>query len=408
MGVGRGVWKTLDGGLTWQHLGLERTERIERIVLHPSDPDVAWVSALGPAWSDGEERGVFKTEDGGRTWRKVLYVDERTGAFDLVADPSNPNHLLASTWEYRRWPWFFRSGGGGSGLWKSWDGGETWRRLSAADGLPEGEPGRIGLAFAENDPRVVYALVEAKRSALLRSDDGGESWRSVNTEVNVTDRPFYYNRIAVDPTNENRVYRISSYLSMSEDGGRTFRIIAPWSSVHVDHHALWTHPDGRTLITGNDGGVDFSHNRGGSWRFVEDLVLAQFYHLAVDDAVPFNVYGGLQDNGSWMGPSQVWETPSFKGSFVVAHHWHEIGFGDGFGALPDPTEPGTGYSMSQGGNLRRFDVRTKEERPIRPPPDSATAEPHGRGAGPARARAAAPGRRRLRPRAPRSPSARSA
>jgi hypothetical protein len=152
MGVGRGLWKSMDGGLTWQHLGLERTERIEEIVLHPVDPDVAWVSALGPAWSDGDERGVFKTTDGGRSWRKVLYVNERTGAFGLVADPSNPNHLLASTWEYRRWPWFFRSGGGGSGLWKSWDGGETWRRITHADGLPEGELGRIGLAFAENDP----------------------------------------------------------------------------------------------------------------------------------------------------------------------------------------------------------------------------------------------------------------
>ena len=373
MGVGRGVWRTLDGGLSWTHLGLERTERIEEIVLHPTDPDVAWVSALGPAWSDGEERGVFKTTDGGETWRRTLYVDPGTGAFGLVADPSNPNHLLASTWTYRRWPWFFRSGGEGSGLWKSWDGGETWRRLTSAEGLPAGELGRIGIAFAVNEPRVAYALVEAEKSALLRSDDGGESWRAVNTEVNVSDRPFYYNRITVDPTNENRVYRVSTYVSMSEDGGRTFRNVTPWSSVHVDHHALWTHPDGHTLIAGNDGGVYFSHDRGGSWRFVENLVLAQFYHLAVDDAVPFNVYGGLQDNGTWMGPSHVWETPSFKGEAVVAHHWHEIGFGDGFAALPDPTEPGTGYSMSQGGYLRRFDVRTNEERSVRPPrPDDDT------------------------------------
>jgi photosystem II stability/assembly factor-like uncharacterized protein len=303
----------------------------------------------------------------------VLYVNERTGAFSLVQDPSNPNHLLASTWEYRRWPWFFRSGGAGSGLWRSWDGGENWTRLTAADGLPAGELGRIGVAFAESDPKIVYALVEAERPALLRSNDGGTSWSAVNTTSSVTDRPFYYNRIAVDPTNENRVYRISTYLSMSEDGGRTFSIIAPWSSVHVDHHALWLHPDGQTLIAGNDGGVYITYNRGGSWRFVENLVLAQFYHLAVDDAVPFNVYGGLQDNGSWMGPSQVWETPSFKGSHIVAHHWREIGFGDGFAALPDPLEPGTGYSMSQGGNLRRFNIHTGEERSIRPsPPDPQT------------------------------------
>jgi photosystem II stability/assembly factor-like uncharacterized protein len=373
MGVGRGVWRSRDGGRSWSFLGLERTERIEKIILHPVDPDVAWVSALGPAWSDGTERGVFKTTDGGRTWRKVLYVDERTGAFELVADPSNPQHLLASTWEFRRWPWFFRSGGAGSGLWQTWDGGETWTKLAEKEGMPAGQLGRIGLAWAQNDPRVVYALVEAEKPALLRSDDGGVRWRAVNTSQTVTDRPFYYNRIAVDPTNENRVYRILSELTMSEDGGRTFRNIAPWSSVHVDHHSLWLVPDGRGLVVGNDGGVFISHDRGTAWRFVENLVFAQFYHIAVDTATPFNVYGGLQDNGTWMGPSEAWETPSFKGSAIATERWHQIGFGDGFAALPDPTEPGTGYSMSQGGYLRRFDTRTNEERMIRPPaPDSAT------------------------------------
>lgn len=373
MGVGRGVWRSLDGGRSWKHLGLERTERIERIILHPVNPDVAWVSALGPAWSDGTERGVFKTTDGGKTWRKVLYVNERTGAFDMLADPANPQHLIVSTWEYRRWPWFFRSGGTGSGLWQSWDGGETWTRFTEKDGMPAGELGRIGLAWAQNDPKVVYALVEATKPALLRSDNGGVSWRAVNTSNDVVDRPFYYNRLAVDPTNENRVYRILSDLSMSEDGGRSFRSIAPWSSVHVDHHSMWTHPDGRTLVTGNDGGVFVTHDRGSAWRFVENLVLAQFYHIAVDSATPYNVYGGLQDNGTWMGPSEAWEIPSFKGSSIVAERWHQIGFGDGFAALPDPTEPGTGYSMSQGGFLRRFDIRTNEERMVRPPaPDSST------------------------------------
>lgn len=373
MGVGRGVWKTMDGGRSWSYLGLPRTERIEAILVHPRDPGTVWLSAQGPAWSDGTERGVFKSTDGGRSWRKVLYVDEKTGAFELVVDPSNPEHLLASTWEHRRWPWFFESGGPGSGIWTSWDGGETWRRLSEEDGLPKGDLGRIGLAFAENDPRVAYALVEAEKSALLRSDDGGETWRAVNTETNVNERPFYYSRIHVDPTNENRVYRVSGDLTMSEDGGRTFRNIAPWSSVHVDHHAFWTHPNGHTIITGNDGGVYVSHDRGGAWRFVENLVLAQFYHLSVDNAVPFNVYGGLQDNGSWVGPGQVWETPSFAGSAIVAHHWKEIGFGDGFAAVIDPRDPKLGYSMSQGGNLRRFDRVSGEERNIRPPaPDDTT------------------------------------
>jgi photosystem II stability/assembly factor-like uncharacterized protein len=373
MGVGRGIWKTTDGGRSWTHLGLANTERIESVIVHPRDPNTVWISAQGPAWSDGEERGVFKSSDGGRTWRRVLYVDEKTGAFSLVMDPSNPEHLLASTWEHRRWPWFFRSGGPGSGLWTSWDGGETWKRLTSREGLPEGDLGRIGLAFATNDPRIAYALVEAEKSALLRSDDGGETWRAVNTETNVNDRPFYYSRIAVDPTNENRVYRISGDLSMSEDGGRTFRTIAPWSSVHVDHHAFQAYPDGRTIITGNDGGVYVSHDRGGAWRFVENLVFAQFYHISVDNETPFNVYGGLQDNGSWRGPSQVWETPSFAGSAIVAHHWREIGFGDGFAAVVDPRDSNIGYSMSQGGNLRRFDLRTGEERDVRPPaPDDTT------------------------------------
>jgi len=373
MGVGRGIWKSEDDGKTWRHVGLAETERIEKIRLHPADPDVAWVSALGPAWSDGEERGVFKTTDGGESWRKVLYVSERTGAFDLVVDPSNPDHLLASTWEYRRWPWFFESGGPGSGLWESWDGGETWERQGPEDGLPRGDLGRIGLAFSPGDPDVAYALVEAEESALLRSEDGGRSWKAVNTDTNVNPRAFYYSRIAVDPTNENRVYRISGDLDMSEDGGRTFETIAPWESVHVDNHTFWASPDGTTLWTGNDGGVFITHDRGGAWRFVENLPLSQFYHLSVDHEVPFNVYGGLQDNGSWRGPSQVWEQPSFAGANVVSHHWRTIGFGDGFAALSDPTDPTLGYSQSQGGFLRRFDLETNETELIRPPaPDSAT------------------------------------
>jgi len=373
MGVGRGVWKSQDGGRSWRHMGLERTEHIEAVVLHPEDPDVAWVSAPGPAWSDGDQRGVFKTTDGGETWRKVLYVDERTGAFELVLDPSNPNHLLASTWEHRRDPWFFSSGGEGSGLWKSYDGGESWARITSEHGLPEGELGRIGIAFSASDPRVAYALVEAEESALVRSEDGGETWRPVNTSTNVNDRPFYYSRVAVDPTNENRVYRISGDVSMSEDGGRTFEDITA-NGVHVDHHAFWTHPNGHTVITGSDGGVYFSNNRGDTWRFVENLPLAQFYHLAVGMDRPFSVYGGLQDNGSWRGPSEVWETPTYRGgSSVMAHHWVELGAGDGFAAIPDPTTPGVAYNMSQAGNLRRADLRTTEERSIRPPaPDSGT------------------------------------
>ncbi|MFV2008067.1 MAG: hypothetical protein ACC667_11510, partial [Longimicrobiales bacterium] len=367
MGVGRGVWKSMDGGETWTHMGLERTEHIEAIIPHPTDPDVAWVSALGPAWSDGDERGIFKTTDGGETWTKVLFVDQTTGGFELIIDPSNPEHLLASTWEFRREPWFMNSGGEGSGIWKSFDGGDTWQKLSSDDGLPAGILGRIGLAWATNDPRVVYALVEAGESALLRSSDGGSSWTSVNTEPGVNGRAFYYSRVYVDPTNENRVYRVSGSLMVSEDGGRSFTDVTPFSRVHVDHHAFWTHPDGRTIITGTDGGVFISRNRGGSWRFVENLPLSQFYHISVDNEIPYNVLGGLQDNGSWRGPSEVWETPSFSGPKINNRHWRSIGFGDGFAALIDPTDSNLGYSMSQGGSLQRFDLATGEWTNIRPP-----------------------------------------
>jgi photosystem II stability/assembly factor-like uncharacterized protein len=366
MGVGRGVWKSMDGGDTWTHLGLERTEHIEAIIAHPTDPDVAWVSAMGPAWSDGDQRGIFKTTDGGSTWTKVLYVDETTGGFELIVDPSNPEHLIASTWEFRREPWFMNSGGEGSGIWKSFDGGDTWDKLSVKDGLPEGILGRIGLAWATNDPRVVYALVEAGESAMLRSSDGGNSWTSVNTDPGVNGRAFYYSRVYVDPTNENRVYRVSGSMTVSEDGGRSFTDVTPFSRVHVDHHAFWTHPDGRTIITGNDGGVFISRNRGQTWRFVENLPLSQFYHISVDNEIPYNVLGGLQDNGSWRGPSEVWEMPSFSGAKINNRHWRSIGFGDGFAALIDPTDSSLGYSMSQGGNLQRFDLANGVWSNIRP------------------------------------------
>ncbi len=365
--VGKGVYKSLDGGKTWQYLGLGETERIARIVLHPTDPDIAYVAALGKAWGENPQRGVYKTTDGGKTWRKILYVNERTGAANLVMDPANPNKLLAALWEYRRWPWFFRSGGPGSGLFLSIDGGETWRRLTAADGLPEGDLGRIGLAFSRSHPNIVYALVEAQKSALCRSEDGGYTWKIVNQETDVANRPFYYADIRVDPELPYRVYNLYSLISVSDDGGKTFRTLVPFKDIHPDHHAMWINPQDPThIIIGNDGGVAISHDRGKTWRFVSNLPLAQFYHINVDLDTPYHIYGGMQDNGSWRGPAYVWENKGIRN-----HQWEEVGFGDGFDTAPDPQDSQQGYAMSQQGYLIHWNLRTGERKDIRPPaPDS--------------------------------------
>ncbi len=361
MGVGRGVWRSVDGGRSWEPLGLEGSERISRILLHPTDPDVAWVAALGPAWSDGEERGVFRTRDGGATWERVLYVGPSTGAADLVADPTNPDRMIAAMWDYRRWPWYFRSGGPGSGLHVTWDGGDSWERLGVENGLPAGDLGRVGLAIAPGSPNVVYALVEAERSALLRSDDGGHSWRTVSRERDINPRPFYYADLRVDPTNENRLYRVAGRLDVSEDGGESFETVVPSSIIHGDVHELWISPDGQTLIQGNDGGIGISYNRGETWRFVSNLVLAQYYHINVDSMLPYNVLGGMQDNGSWVGPAYVWHERG-----IANFDFQRIGGGDGFDVVPDPTDGRFVYGMSQQGSLYRFDRVTGGRRYIQP------------------------------------------
>lgn len=360
---GYGIYKSLDGGKNWKLMGLEKTRHIHRIVIDPRDPSIVYAAAIGSPWGEHPERGVFKTTDGGQAWEKVLFVDNKTGCADLVMDPSNPNKLIASMWEHRRWPWGFKSGGPGSGIHITFDGGKTWKKLTNKDGLPEGDLGRAGFAIARNKPDVVYALIESKKNGLYRSTDGGFKWQVVNEKMNeIGDRPFYYSEIYVDPQNENRLYTIFSRVNVSEDGGKSFRELLPYTGVHPDHHAWWIHPENPSfIIDGNDGGLNITHDMGRNWRFVENIPVGQFYHINVDMDQPYNIYGGLQDNGSWVGPAYVWKDDGIRNSY-----WQIVMFGDGFDVMPDLDNNRYGYAMSQQGFLGRYDRHTGQSKFIKP------------------------------------------
>jgi photosystem II stability/assembly factor-like uncharacterized protein len=357
---GVGIFKTINGGKDWVCMGLQQTRTIHRIVLHRDNPDIVFAASLGSSYGPTEDRGVFKSIDGGKTWKKTLFVNDLTGCADLVADPQNPNKLFAAMWEYRRWPWFFKSGGKGSGLYVSYDAGETWEKRTEKDGLPEGELGRIGLAVAKSNPAVVYALVEAKENALYKSTNGGKNWQKMATK-GMGDRPFYYSDIYVDPVNENRVYSIFTFISKSEDGGKNFETWAGWH-IHPDHHAFWISPDNPNyIINGNDGGLNITLDGGKTWRYAENIPVGQFYHVETDNEWPYNVYGGLQDNGSWAGPSAVWRSGGIRNS-----DWQEVNFGDGFETIPQQDNPRYVFSESQGGELSRTDRKTGESQFIKP------------------------------------------
>ena len=301
---GFGIYRSLDGGKSWELKGLEQTRNIHRVIINPENPDIVYVAAIGSPWGAHPERGVFKTIDGGENWENILFENELTGCADLVMDPNNPNKLIAAMWEHKRWPWFFKSGGEGSGMHITWDGGKTWRKMTDKDGLPKGELGRMGLAIAPSNSNRVYAIIESKENAFYRSDDGGFNWRKT-TDENIGDRPFYYYDIFVDPTDPDRIYTLYSRVNKSEDGGMTFDGFMS-GSIHPDHHAWYINPKNPDfMIDGNDGGLAITHDRGGSWRFVSNLPLAQYYHINYDFDFPYNVYGGMQDNGSWYGPSSV-------------------------------------------------------------------------------------------------------
>jgi len=364
---GNGIYKSMDGGKTWKHMGLTKTRNIHRIILDPRDAETIYVAVQGSAWGPGEERGLFKSTDGGKNWKKILYLNNTTGAGDLIMDPSNPNKLFVGMWQFERKPWFFTSGGEGSGLYVTYDGGENFQRLNEKNGLPKGELGRIGLGISPNNPKVVYALVESKKNALYRSEDGGHKFKMV-ADKNIGGRPFYYGEIHIDPENENRVYNLHSLVDVSDDGGKTFKTLLTWQKAHPDHHAWYMHPtDGSFIIDGNDGGLTISRDRGKTWNFVQNLPLAQFYHINYDMETPYNVYGGMQDNGSWRGPSQVYNVQGIQNVY-----WKELSFGDGFDVIPDRTNPRHGYTMSQQGNVMRYDLETgfsKFVQPVHPDGD---------------------------------------
>jgi len=357
---GNGVYRSDDGGTSWRHLGLADTERIKRVRVHPANPDVAYVCALGHAWGPNEERGVFRTTDGGKSWTKVLYRNADTGCSDLDMDPSNPRILYAGMYTFRRRPWRFDSGGGETALYKSIDGGTTWTKLT--NGLPKGPMDRIGVAVAPSDPNVVYMLTETTEPGTLwRSDNKGETWTKVNEDRQLTFRPFYYSDLRVDPRDANRIYTLGGSLSRSTDGGRTFSRIA--NGVHGDHQALWIDPDNpRRILSGSDGGYQISYDGGDTFEIINNFPISQFYHVNLDMQRPYNVCGGLQDNGNWCGPSRV---PKAEG--IQNGDWYLLSYGDGFWAIPEPDGRFV-YSNSQGGPIYATDTTTGAVRHIHPHP----------------------------------------
>jgi len=369
--IGDGVYKSTDGGDTWTNLGLKESEHIAQILVDPTSSTTVYVCATGKLWSDSDERGVYKTTDGGTTWSKILAgANQSTGCSMMSMDPSAPRTIFAGMWDFRRQGWTFRSGGdgptapSGSGLFKSTDGGATWTELTdqAAKGLPPKPWGRVAVAVAPSKPSVVYATIEAvqPKDGLYRSDDGGLTWQLRDRSQQMIWRPFYFATLIVDPKNENRVYKPDLGLIVSNDGGKSFSGIS--GGAHGDFHDLWIDPQNTdNLVTGDDGGLWFSYNAGTHWWKNDNLPVAQFYHVSVDMDRPYNVYGGLQDNSSWVGPSQ------FPGG-ITSHQWENLYGGDGFWMFVDPTDPTYVYAEAQGGEIGRVNRKTHETRGIKPLP----------------------------------------
>lgn len=357
--VGVGIFKSTDGGSNWNKMGLDSTEHISKIQIDPKNPDIVYVACPGPLWSDSKHRGLYKTSDGGKTWEKILYTDEKTGCADIVVDPKNSSILYASMWQFRRTAYSFASGGKGSALYKSMDAGKTWKKIQ--NGFDGQELGRIILAIAPSSTNTLYAIAESKNTALYKTTDGGENWVKKSASMNVTWRPFYFSVIKVDPVNENRIYRPSLSLSFSNDGGETFiEAGSDGGWVHSDHHAIWINPKNPSfLLLGTDGGVYQSLDRGNSWTFLNKIPVSQFYHVAYDLQEPYRVMGGLQDNGSWVAPAN-------SPGGIANRDWDALYYGDGFWVQPDLTDPNIFYAESQGGDMARINTRYNETKSVKP------------------------------------------
>ncbi|MEZ5332061.1 MAG: glycosyl hydrolase [Thermoanaerobaculia bacterium] len=357
---GDGVYKSTDGGRSWRHVGLGDTRHVTKILVHPTDPDLVYVAALGHVFGPNEERGVFRSRDGGASWQKVLYLDDRHGASDLAMDPHNPNILFAGLWAFDRKPWTHTSGSEEGGLWRSVDGGDTWEEIE--EGIPE-LTGRIGVEVSRSNPDVVYVIAETHEGIVFRSSDRGETFEKVNDEKEVVSRGLYYTHIRVDPADENRVYSVASRLWLSTDGGREFERISP--STHVDFHALWIDPTNpNRLWQGQDGGVAVSYDRGRTWEPIRNLPIAQFYQVYADDREPFYYLGGgLQDNGTWYGPSATREPAG-----ILEDDWRMMSFGDAYYVVSHPDDPEVFLSEYQGGGIVRTDMTTRRQVDVSPQP----------------------------------------
>jgi photosystem II stability/assembly factor-like uncharacterized protein len=356
---GNGVYKSLDGGRSWTHVGLADTRHISRVLVHPQNPDLVYVGALGHLFGPNAERGVFRSGDGGRTWEKVLYLDDRHGVADMDMAAANPNLLFAALWRFDRKPWTHTSGDDQGGVWRSVDGGRTWKRLEK--GLPK-TMGRIGVKVAPSDPRVVYVIAESDQGTLFRSDDGGDSFRKVSDKAEIVSRGLYYTDLRVHPTHPDVVFAVASLLQKSIDGGRTFERIS--RTTHIDFHALWIDPlDPDRMWQGQDGGVAVTYD-GRTWEPIRNIPIAQFYQVHADNRAPFYyVGGGLQDNGTWWGPSRTREPAG-----ILEDDWRMPSFGDAYYVTTHPDDPDLMISESQGGNIVRTDLRTRQQTDISPQP----------------------------------------